>query len=202
MTKRAVLDSSALVSAFITPKGPAGQLIHAAHRGAFQLCLSAEIIEETAGVLVRPKITDRYRRKPRAAQEFCSGLAAAAQLVTDLPGRVLAVSRDPEMPCLLVVTKLPIECVLQRAPQTGDDRLQGVRHTGGRIVTPERIGEIVNRDRSARAQGEPGKQDTRLAATDLDRSAVSGPHLQGTQNSDTHRSSFPRRADIVPRPQG
>jgi uncharacterized protein len=95
MTKRAVLDSSALVSAFITPKGPAGQLIHAAHRGAFQLCLSAEIIEETAGVLVRPKITDRYRRKPRAAQEFCSGLAAAAQLVTDLPA-LQAVPLDPK----------------------------------------------------------------------------------------------------------
>ena len=84
MPKRAVLDSSALVSAFITPEGPAGQLLRVAHHGAFQLCLSAEIIEETAGVLVRPKITDRYRRKPHAAQEFCSGLTAAAVLVTDL----------------------------------------------------------------------------------------------------------------------
>jgi predicted nucleic acid-binding protein len=95
MTTRAVLDSSALVSAFITPSGPTGQLIRAAHRGAFQLCLSVEIIEETAGVLVRPKITDRYRHKPHAAQEFCSGLAAAALLVIDQPA-LKAVPLDPK----------------------------------------------------------------------------------------------------------
>ena len=34
---------------------------------------------------MRPKIIDRYRHKPQAAQEFCFGLATAALLVTNLP---------------------------------------------------------------------------------------------------------------------
>lgn len=133
MTKRAVLDSSALVSAFITPKGPTGQLIRAAHRGAFQLCLSVEIIEETAGVLVRPKITDRYRRKPHAAQEFCSGLAAAALLATDLPS-LKAVPLDPKDD-MIVATAVAAEADVL---VTGDRRHLIVlgHYEGIRILSP------------------------------------------------------------------
>ena len=144
MPTRAVLDSSALVSAFITPKGPVGQLIRAAHRGAFQLCLSAEIIEETAGVLMRPKITDRYRRKPNAAQEFCSGLAAAALLVRDLPC-LEAVPLDPKGDMIIATA------VAARADHlvTGDRRhLLALGHYEGiRILRPraflEELGEAA-----------------------------------------------------------
>ena len=144
MPTRAVLDSSALVSAFITPKGPAGQLIRAAHRGAFQLCLSAEIIEETAGVLMRPKITDRYRRKPHAAQEFCSGLAAAALLATNLP-TLEAVPLDPKDDMIIATA------VAARADHlvTGDRRhLLALGHYEGiRILRPraflEELGEAA-----------------------------------------------------------
>ena len=144
MPTRAVLDSSALVSAFITPRGPAGQLIRAAHRGAFQLCLSAEIIEETAGVLMRPKITDRYRRKPNAAQEFCSGLAAAALLVRDLP-RLEAVPLDPKDDMIIATA------VAARADHlvTGDRRhllvlghYEGIRILGPRAFL-EALGEAA-----------------------------------------------------------
>ena len=141
MTKRAVLDSSALVSAFITPKGPAGQLVRVAHRGAFQLCLSAGIIEETAGVLLRPKITDRYRRKPHAAQEFCFGLAAAALLVHDLPA-LEAVPLDPKDDMIIATA------VAARADYlvTGDRRHLLVlgQYEGIRIVSPRAFLEALD----------------------------------------------------------
>ena len=140
MPTRAVLDSSALVSAFITPKGPAGQLVRAAQRGTFQLCLSAEILEETAGVLVRLKITDRYRRKPGAAQAFCSGLAAAALLVRDLP--VLeAVPLDPKDDMIVATAVAASADYLV----TGDCRHLLVlgQYEGIRILSPRTFLELL-----------------------------------------------------------
>lgn len=140
MPKRAVLDSSALVGAFITPKGPAGEPVRAAYHGVFQLCLSAEIIEETAGLLVRPKITDRYRRKPYAAQAFCSGLAAGAVLVHDLPA-LEAVPLDPKDD-MVIATAVAAEAEYL---VTGDRRHLLVlgQYEGIRIVSPRAFLEVL-----------------------------------------------------------
>jgi putative PIN family toxin of toxin-antitoxin system len=96
MKRKAVLDSSVLVSAFIKPQGTTAKLLHAAKGGAFVLCLSREILAETAEVLLRPKIAERYRRQPNAAQEFCAGLSEVAQPVRRLPRLRGAVPLDPK----------------------------------------------------------------------------------------------------------
>jgi putative PIN family toxin of toxin-antitoxin system len=93
---RVVLDSSALISAFLTPQGTSGQVLDAAERGVFVLCLSAEILAETAGKLLRKtKLQTRYVYAPENVEAFCDGLAAIAELVTDLP-ELHAVPNDPK----------------------------------------------------------------------------------------------------------
>ena len=49
---RAVLDSSVLVSAFLTPHGSVVRLLREPARSRYKLCLSEPILTETAEVLL------------------------------------------------------------------------------------------------------------------------------------------------------
>ena len=92
---RAVLDSTILVSAFLTPKGIAAELLRYARRGAFHLYLSQEILDETQQVLQKRKhLRKRHPYSDEEAIMFCQGLRAGVYLVTDLPD-LEGLSRDP-----------------------------------------------------------------------------------------------------------
>lgn len=83
--KKAVLDSSVLVSAFLTPGGTSAALLVRARHGAFSLACSTEILDETARALLRSKNRDRYRYEPETVRRFCALLTTLAELVHDLP---------------------------------------------------------------------------------------------------------------------
>ena len=83
---RAVLDSSVLISALLTPGGVPGRLLDAAEKDGFRLCLSAEILAQTATALGgNRKLQIRYRFDEPAIEAFCDGLAATAEMVAGLP---------------------------------------------------------------------------------------------------------------------
>lgn len=52
---RAVLDTNVLVSGLIRPAGNEALIITATHHGVVLPCFSAEILDEYAAVLIRPK---------------------------------------------------------------------------------------------------------------------------------------------------
>jgi len=93
---RAVLDSSVLVSAFLTPNGTSATLLPAARSGRFVLCLSRELIDETIGILVkkRVRLSHRYRYGDDRIQRFERHLMVLAEVVGDLPD-LRAVPGDP-----------------------------------------------------------------------------------------------------------
>ncbi len=95
MTKKAVLDSSALVSAFFTPEGTPASLLARARRGAFSLVSSVEILDEVTGVLMRPKHQARYSYTLEEVARYRKRLASLSALVTDLP-TLKAVPLDPK----------------------------------------------------------------------------------------------------------
>ena len=131
---RAVLDTSVLISAFLTPPGVCGRLLDAAEVGDFVLCLSAEILAETAGVLVRSrKLQGHYRFDPAAVEVFCDGLAASAEMIADLP-KLAAVPDDPKDD-MVVASALAAKAEFL---VTGDRRHLLVlgSYQGIRIVTP------------------------------------------------------------------
>lgn len=83
---RVVLDSSVLISAFLTPRGSCAELLRAADRGAFVPLLSPEILVEVASRLTgKSKLRTRYGYSDEEVQAFCDDLAASAELVTELP---------------------------------------------------------------------------------------------------------------------
>lgn len=138
---RAVLDSSALISAFLTPRGTCADLLRAADRGAFVVCLSPEIIAETAGRLLgKPKLQARYGYDRAEVEEFCQRLLALARLVSDLPaGRF--VPDDPKDDAIVATALAAGADYLA----TGDRRhllSMGV-HQGVRILTPRQLLDLL-----------------------------------------------------------
>jgi len=92
---RVVLDSTVLVSAFLTKGGVSAALLLEARRGAFALCQSAEILEETERVLLEPgRIREHFQYSDRSVRQFVHGLRVVSQLVTRIP-KIHVVSRDP-----------------------------------------------------------------------------------------------------------
>jgi putative PIN family toxin of toxin-antitoxin system len=93
---RAVLDSSVLVSAFLTPNGTSAKLFPLARSGRFIICLSRELIAETIRILVekRLRLANRYRYDADRIQRFERHLMALAEVVGELP-KLRVVPVDP-----------------------------------------------------------------------------------------------------------
>jgi uncharacterized protein len=85
MRPSAVLDSSVLVSAFLTPKSTTGALLGAAERGVFEMFLSAEILAETEASLLRHRLVRRYGRGAAAVSAYRAGLTRTATMVRIVP---------------------------------------------------------------------------------------------------------------------
>lgn len=94
----AAFDSSVLVSAFLSPSGtPAALLVHA-EQGRFRLFLSSEIIDETTGVLLRPKHVARRNYTADMVDLFRHGLSSSASIVEQLPpGRFVPLDPKDDM---------------------------------------------------------------------------------------------------------
>lgn len=139
---RAVLDSSVLVSALITPRGTPGAVLDAAERGAFSLCLSSAILAETSEVLGRnPKLQARYGYDQARVAKFCAGLAALSQLETALPELRGAVPLDPKDD-MVVATAVKAKAAYL---VTGDRKhlLALGAYESIRIVTPRQFLELL-----------------------------------------------------------
>jgi uncharacterized protein len=139
---RAVLDSSVLVSAFLTPNGTSARLLRAARAGLFKLLLSRELIDETIGILVkkRARLADRYRYGNDRIQRFERHLMALADIVDDLPD--LRVVPDDPADDKIVATAVAASADFLVA---GDRHLLALGNYGAiRILTPRQfLGELA-----------------------------------------------------------
>jgi putative PIN family toxin of toxin-antitoxin system len=140
--RRAVLDSSVLISAFLTPGGTSAQILDAARAGVFVLCLSREILAETAGRLRgKTRLRTRYRYGREQVEAFCDHLAAIAELAADRP-ELEAVPDDPKDD-MIVATAVAAKAAWL---VTGDRRhlLPLRRYEGIRILTPREFLDLLD----------------------------------------------------------
>lgn len=91
---RVVLDSSVLVSGFLTAGGTTAALFDHYRQRAFALCCSSWIVGEVERALLRPKNMSRYRYMPGDVREFLAGPARSAEIFQE-PPQVSSVTRDP-----------------------------------------------------------------------------------------------------------
>ena len=93
---RAVLDSSVLVSAFLTPHGSVVRLLRDPVRNRYQLCLSEYILTETAETLLSKSRLRTYAAYADTdVRDFIRWLLTQAEMVTELPA-VRVVLNDPD----------------------------------------------------------------------------------------------------------
>ena len=135
----AVIDSTVLVSAFLTAGGVSAELLRYAREGVFVVFLSEEILIETEHTLSYPRIRARYTYTDEDVTDFLDRLRLAAELTTDLP-LLTGVVRDPND-----------DMVIATARHTGaasivtrdDDLLSLQQYEDIAILTPEAFIAIV-----------------------------------------------------------
>ena len=138
---KVVLDTTVLISAFLRPRpgGASYDLLRLADAGAFEFYLSDEILEETAGVLLRPgRRREKYVYTDDQVVEYCHDLGWIATVVDEAP--VVRIVRDPE-------DDMIIGCALAaRADYLASrdsDLLSLGSHEGISIVAPEALLQIL-----------------------------------------------------------
>jgi putative PIN family toxin of toxin-antitoxin system len=138
---RAVLDSSVLISGFLTPHGVSARLLNATEEQRFELCTSHEILEET-----RRSLTTKVRRIRRyyaypddKIDLFIEGLGADSEVVSDLPA-IRAVPLDPTDDVIVATAiKAQADFIV-----TGDRHLLALgAHQGIQIVTPRQFLDLL-----------------------------------------------------------
>ena len=136
---RALLDTNALLSAVIRPRGTPGQIIAALlEQDAFELVLSPRTVAEVEAALKLRKIR-KYLREPDEAVLWLADLAALADLADDTD-RAKGVCRDPADDAVLSAAIEGRADVIV----TGDgDLLALEEHEGLVIVTPRAFLDLV-----------------------------------------------------------
>jgi putative PIN family toxin of toxin-antitoxin system len=140
--RRAVLDSSVLISAFLTPRGTSAQVLRAAERSRFALCISHEIIAETTRSL-RQKSRRIRRYYPNYADadvdRFAEMIALTGDVVGDLPG-LRVVPLDPKDD-VIVATAVKAQAGYL---VTGDRHLLALGSHGSiQMVTPRQFLDLL-----------------------------------------------------------
>lgn len=136
---RAVLDANVYVSAYIRPEGPPGQIVERFLRdAAFEIILSAEIVEEVLQALAYPKIRKAVRGEV-AAELWFEDILVLAHLITG-DFKTVGVSEDPDD------DKYIAAAIEGRAAfvVTGDPDLLDIgEHEGVRILNPRAFLDLL-----------------------------------------------------------
>ena len=132
---RIVLDSTVLVSAFLTANGAADAVIHRARDGSVLVYASDAILDETQKVLAYPRLVQQYRYTPQDVQAFCDRVRAAVILVSPLPP-FPTICRDPEDDMVLACARA---AAVQYLVTRDKDLLVLQQYEGIAIITPEAL---------------------------------------------------------------
>jgi putative PIN family toxin of toxin-antitoxin system len=129
---RVVIDANVFVSAVLTTRGNAAQILDAWRTKQFELVVSSVILEELARVLQYPRIAKRHGLSEERIQEFLDELA---HLALQTPGELTldVIKGDPS-------DNRYLECAVEGAADvivSGDQDLLDLEgYQGIHILTP------------------------------------------------------------------
>lgn len=132
---KAVLDTTVLISGYITPRGIPGEILRRWRAEAFTLVVSVQLLFELQRVLERPK----FRRYLDPEALPIDELRTLAELVT--PIDVTAVRDDPSDDIVVGTAVAAHADVIV----SGDDHLLGLNiYRGIKILTPRRFIDVLD----------------------------------------------------------
>jgi putative PIN family toxin of toxin-antitoxin system len=129
----AVVDSTVLVSAFLSKQGAAAAFLARGVARAFTCMLAVEIIEETQRALHYPHIRERYTYTDEEIEAYGRYLLATFQIVTDLPP-LAGVVRDPNDDMILACA---VAAQASHVVTRDRDLLTLGTYEGMTMITPE-----------------------------------------------------------------
>ena len=130
---RAVIDSTVLVSAFLTEGGVSAELLRYAREGVFLVVLSEEILTETEHTLSYSRIRTRYTYTDEDVTDFFDRLRLAAELITDVP-LLTGIVRDPNDDMIIATAQRANAAYIV---SRDNDLLALQRYEDITIITPE-----------------------------------------------------------------
>ena len=138
---RAILDSSVLVSAFLTPHSSVVRLLHDPARSRYQLCLSDAILTETAETLLGKSRLHRHAAYvDEDVHGFVRWLLTQAELVTDVPVLRVVLNDPKDDPIVAAAVAAKADYLV-----TGDRAhlLPIGEYQGTRIISPREFLDIL-----------------------------------------------------------
>jgi putative PIN family toxin of toxin-antitoxin system len=145
MPLNAVLDSTVLISAFLTPSGVADAVLQGTIENRFACLLSEDIVAETTRRLLSPRLQQRYGYDPADVEAFGSGLRASFDLVTDIP-LLSGVVRDPNDDMIVAcAVAASADYVVSR----DDDLVSLESYEGITMMTPEALMAVLRDETGA-----------------------------------------------------
>jgi uncharacterized protein len=147
---RAVLDSSVLVSAFLTLHGSVVRLLREPARSQYQLCLSEYILETAETLLSKPRLGN-YAYADTDVRDFIHWLLTHAEMTKSLP-TLRAVPDDPkDDPIIATAVAAKADYLV-----TGDRAhlLPLGQYEGIRIVSPQEFLDILSGNSASPEAGE------------------------------------------------
>jgi uncharacterized protein len=139
---RIVLDSTVLISRFLTPVpgGPAFDLLEHVRRGACDAFVSRDILEEVRDVLLRSRIRRRYKFDDQDVEEYNLELMQIATVLDPKPTVRVVRDRNDDM-VLDCAVAADADYVITR----DHDLLSLASYGDVKIVKPEEFLEILRR---------------------------------------------------------
>jgi putative PIN family toxin of toxin-antitoxin system len=95
MPKKAVIDTSILVSSFLFPNSVPAQVLKLADKGIYDCYISAIILEELKRSLNNPKLRKSYHYSDSAIKIWCDDLLRITEVITKPLPEIPPTCRDP-----------------------------------------------------------------------------------------------------------
>lgn len=145
---RVALDTNVLVSALIVKAGKPAQIMH--HTSAFTLLLTDEILTETAEVLGRKHIRQRYPVTDADVNAYLRSLRAVGTVIK-VEVQVDVITRDPEDNRVLALAQADgADYIVSGDPHLTEPEI----YAGIPILTPAQFLEVL-----ARREQPPSPED-------------------------------------------
>ena len=142
--RRAVFDSTVLLSAFLRPGGVSDELLALAAEGHFALVLSPEIITETwRKLLTSTRLRARYQYTDERAHSFARGLLRISEIIRDTPP-ITGIVRDPSDDMIVACA---VKARAERVVTRGKDLLSIGAYEGIAMCKPEEIRMLLRADK-------------------------------------------------------
>ena len=138
---RAVLDSSVLVSAFLTPHGSVVRLLREPARSRYELCLPDAILTETAETLLtKPRLRRYAAYADEDVREYIRSLLTQAEMVPDTPAPRVEPNDPKDDPIIAAAVAAKADYLI-----TGDRAhlLPIAEYQGIRIISPREFLDIL-----------------------------------------------------------